>query len=574
MAGGTVASSSELEPRSSTLPAPIHGHGPEAARIIHAAYQSAGLKGLDLALDPTPEPVSIGTRSATAVIEPAPDAPAQPQAERPRVARNLGALAGGQLVTWTMTLVWTLIVPRALGPVGLGILVSAQSVAGVLGIVLGLGTRQYLVREIVLLPHEGSKLVGTALVLRLMLAPLVGIAAVLWAYFAHYSHEATVVLYLITAMTIFTLMAEPMQAGFQAIERMKYLALADVINKSAQSVIGIALVLVGLRTVGIAASMATIAGCVVVLNVVWLRRFLSIDVKTSGQRLASMTKESFTFWAFGLFAFIYFWIDTIMLSLMTPSHVVGWYGSTMQILQTLMFLPVLVSTAWLPRLVNAASVGHRQLVTLARTPVDGVLVISVPIAAGTALIARPLIHVVYGPAFAHAVPVLMLLACCIPPLYLNIMLAQVLLAEKRQAVWTIVMAAAAIVNPLFNLFLIPYTQRHYGNGAIGAAISLILTEVLMDAVGFMLVGRHVFTRSSIRRCALAILASAGMWGAAYAAAPLGSALSVLIGGVVLVALVIVLRILTPEEITVLRKGIGRLRRRRVQLEPEPQPSSG
>ena len=49
-----------------------------------------------------------------------------------------------------------------------------------------------------------------------------------------------------------------------------------------------------------------------------------IDVKTSGPRLVSMTKESFTFWAFGLFGFVYFWIDAIMLSLMTPSHALGW----------------------------------------------------------------------------------------------------------------------------------------------------------------------------------------------------------------------------------------------------------
>lgn len=564
MAGGTVAPSSKIEPRSSIRPEPIHGHGPETAQTITAAYQSAGLKGLDLSLENTAAPDRH---------EPPADATAPAPANPPRVARNLGVLAGGQLITWTMTMVWTLIVPRALGPVGLGIVVSAQSVAGVLGIVLGLGTRQYLVREMVLLPDQGSKLVGTAIVLRLMLVPLVGGAAVLWAYFAHYSEDAAVVLYLITGMTIFNLLSEPMQAGFQAIERMKYLALADVINKSAQSVIGIALVIIGLRAVGIAASMAAITGCVVILNIVWLRRFLSIDVKTSGRRLVSMTKESFTFWAFGLFAFIYFWIDTIMLTLMTSSHVVGWYGSTTQVLQTLMFLPVLVSTVWLPRLVSAASRSRRELITLARTPVECVLVISVPVAAGTALIAPSLIDVVFGPAFAHAVPVLILLACCIPPLYLNIMLAQVLLAEKRQAIWTIVMAGAAVFNPMVNLILIPYTQRHFQNGAVGAAVCLVLTEVLMDAVGLILVGRHVFTRSSIRRCALAMVASAGMWGAAYATKSLGSALSLLAGGLALVVLVGALRILNPEEIALLRKSVGRLRGRRPPGHPEPQPSS-
>jgi O-antigen/teichoic acid export membrane protein len=371
-------------------------------------------------------------------------------------------------------------------------------------------------------------------------------------------------------MTIFTLLSEPMQAGFQAIERMKYLAFADIVNKTAQSVIGIVLVIIGFRAVGIAASMAVIAGVLVVLNVIWLRRFVSIDLRTSGRMLGSMTKQSISFWAFGLFSFVYLWIDTIMLTLMTPEHVVGWYGSTTQILQTLMFLPVLVSTAWLPRLVSAAAESRHKLLTLARTPVELVLLISIPIAAVTALIARPLIHVVYGPAFAHATPVLMLLALCIPPLYLNIMLANILLAEKRQTVWAIVMAGAAVVNPLLNLVLIPATQSQFHNGAIGAAISLVLTEVIMDGVGMVLVGRRVFTSSSFRRCTLATLACAGMWGAAYAAAPLGTMPSLLAGGLVLILLIIVLRIPNSEERALIRSGLTRLQRRTTRGEAEAQ----
>src|SRR6185437_10765750 len=118
MASGTVASGSELESPSFTPPEPVHKHGPVAARIVTAAYQTAGLKGLDLTLVPA--------RSPDALPSPPESAPGQAAADQPRIARNLGALAGGQLVTWTMTLMWTLIVPRALGPVGLGIVVSAQ----------------------------------------------------------------------------------------------------------------------------------------------------------------------------------------------------------------------------------------------------------------------------------------------------------------------------------------------------------------------------------------------------------------------------------------------------------------
>ena len=135
-----------------------------------------------------------------------------------------------------------------------------------------------------------------------------------------------------------------------------------------------------------------------------------------------------------------------MLSLLTRSEVVGWYGASTQLFQTLMFLPVLVQTAWLPRLVGAFVNGRRELVETARAPVELVLVIGVPLAVGVALVADPLIHVVYGPGFAQAVPVMMILAICIPLIYLNIILASVLLAAKRQIVWTVVMAGGVVVE--------------------------------------------------------------------------------------------------------------------------------
>src|SRR5207249_11064297 len=88
------------------------------------------------------------------------------------VGRNVTVMAGGQLITWTMTLLWTLVVPRSLGPSGMGTIMAAWSITGILGIVLGLGTRNYLVREAVIAPEKASGLIGTALLLRIALSPV------------------------------------------------------------------------------------------------------------------------------------------------------------------------------------------------------------------------------------------------------------------------------------------------------------------------------------------------------------------------------------------------------------------
>ena len=55
--------------------------------------------------------------------------PAGASAPQSRLLRNIAVLAGGQLVTWALSLGWTLVVPRMIGPKGTGQLMAADSAA-------------------------------------------------------------------------------------------------------------------------------------------------------------------------------------------------------------------------------------------------------------------------------------------------------------------------------------------------------------------------------------------------------------------------------------------------------------
>ena len=122
--------------------------------------------------------------------------------ERRGLGANITALAGGQAVTWSMSLLWTLIVPRLLGPSGMGVLVTATSATAILGVILGLGARNYLVRELVADRQAASSIVGTALVLRGCMLPLYAVGVVLYGHYAHLNSQAMTVLYLVAATTM------------------------------------------------------------------------------------------------------------------------------------------------------------------------------------------------------------------------------------------------------------------------------------------------------------------------------------------------------------------------------------
>ena len=117
------------------------------------------------------------------------------------------------------------------------------------------------------------------------------------------------------------------------------------------------------------------------------------------------------------------------------------------------------------------------------------------------------------------------------------------------------MAVTTVVNPLFNLALIPLTQHQYDNGAIGAAISLLLTEIVVVAAGIWLIGRRVFDGGSARRAALGLVAASAAGLAAYAV-PGNDRLvrRCSVGLLVFAGAAAVLRVFTPGEVELMRQG--------------------
>jgi O-antigen/teichoic acid export membrane protein len=460
-----------------------------------------------------------------------------------------------------MTLLWTLVVPRLLGPAGMGLITSVWAVAAILGIVVGLGTQSYLSREMAARPDSASHLVGTALVLRAVMAPLFIASALAFAHFAHYGSQARLVLWLATGATLFALLDDPLLSAFQARERMQYMAYSDVINKSVQGLVGILVVVIGYGAVGLSASWLVVSILVFVLGLRWIRPLVRIELRTTVRQLTGLVRASLSYFALGLSNLIYTWIDSVMLSLMTRDEVVGWYAVPTKVLGALLFVPVIISTAWAPRLVRAFEASEGAMKSEAVAPIELVMVLSLPVCAATALCAQPFIPLLYGGAYQRSVPVMMILGFTVIPMYANIIFATVLVGMHRQGRLTALMAGAALVNPALNFVLIRFAEHRYHSGAIGAALCLLITEMLVVAAELLFVGRRFLSLSSILRVTRAALASGGMWAIGYLARPLGSFVSLPLAGIGFIALAWLLRVIGPLEQDALQAALVKVRAR-------------
>jgi Na+-driven multidrug efflux pump len=144
-------------------------------------------------------------------------------------------------------------------------------------------------------------------------------------------------------------------------------------------------------------------------------------------------------------------------------------------------------------------------------------------------------------------------------MYLNIMANQVMIARKRQMTWTKVMVLASVINPALNVVLIPYFQRSQGNGAIGASVAMVITEVILAGVGVVLV-REAFVPALTVRVLKGAAATAGMAIAVILALRMGLVVGILAGVVSYPLLALMIGVLNEEQRGQLRTAVGRIRR--------------
>jgi O-antigen/teichoic acid export membrane protein len=236
---------------------------------------------------------------------------------------------------------------------------------------------------------------------------------------------------------------------------------------------------------------------------------------------------------------------------MTTPAVVGWYGVPTKVWGALMFIPVILATALLPRFSVANEQGLEKLREVARPFLELVVVLSLPAAVGLAMVSAPLIRLIWTPIYIPSIPIMVIIALSAPATYLSILLNQVLIARNKPWIWTRVMFGAAVLNIALNLVLIRYFQDRFGNGAIGAAISLTITEIAVAGVGITLF-KGFLTLGSLWRMLRAAAATAVMAGIIWVIASRGPVIEIAAGAATFAVAAWLFRLATPNDVQAVR----------------------
>jgi serine O-acetyltransferase len=480
------------------------------------------------------------------------------------VAKNAAFLFASQLITWSLSALMWVIVPRAVGPSEWGEYTLACAIIGVATALAGLGISVLLIKEIARAPERAGEFIGAGLIARLITG--VPFLAIIWgtAIFAqqHYTAHTRVILAILTLWGLIVFIGSPLSAGVAAFQKMHIIGLGEILNNALVALAAVFLVLaLHLGMISIAAVCVFGVLGVTALDLWALARVTRITLRVDPSLVRYVIVGSMPYWLSGLVLTFYIWVDSVILSILTATTVVGWYGVTSRLFSALLFVPTILCTALAPALAHSFRHDPEQHHILTRRSFRLITSLGLPIAVGIALLAPAIVRVLFGAAYAPAWPILMVLGITIVPTYINIAAGTYLISMDRQVAWTRVMGLACLVNPLVNLVTIPFFQRHYGDGGLGAAIALLLTELLMTAGGLWLLPRHMLDRQTLRPMLRSVAAVALMGLVVWQLRAHFLAVPIAAGAAVYLVAALLLRAIPREDLTVAAPLVAKVTRR-------------
>ena len=347
-----------------------------------------------------------------------------------RIVNNAIISLIGQAVTWTATFILTIAYGRFLGASKFGELYFASTFVMLIGIPIEYGFNQQLTRDVAQEPDRASRYFSNIVLLKIVLWTFLYGVLLLLAWLLGYDAEVRV----LVAVCGITLLSTGITTTFASLHyatgRVIYPVVGTVLEKGLSAFVGFLLLKHGASLLTMA--FVLLGGSLIsgIWQAYWFFRLAGCSLRIDKATIRDLLRKAVPFLVYGVLAVIYYRLDVVLLSLMSNSAVVGWYGAAYRLFDTLVFLPSLViSTIMYPVFSRLSLTSRADLKLAVEKSMNFLLVVVIPTAAIMIVAAPNIIGFLYHRAeFGNAFPVLQWLAPGLMFLYINMVLATVLVS--------------------------------------------------------------------------------------------------------------------------------------------------
>jgi O-antigen/teichoic acid export membrane protein len=504
---------------------------------------------VEIASTPLPDP---GPADSTApdVSDAAPSALA-------RVGRNSLILLVSQSITWVLSTVLAVVIPRFFGPEPLGWFTISAALWTMAATCIALGTSTLLTLDFARRGTTAADAAGPVVRLR-MVTTTVGFAAVLgFTVAADYGSEVVTMVVVMGVATTLASFADVPGSALVGLERMGDLARAEVVSKLCYTLATLALLVLTRNVFFVAAAGIVLSFVRGVMQTRTVQRVAPLHLATTWADVRRAARGSVVYFVAGLALVLYQQVDAIVMSFLVDDRRIGWYGAADGLFTTLLFAPTILTTSLLPALAREHAADAAAARRLLGQSFDALVLFAVPLGLAVLVSARSGVRLLYGSAFDGAGPVLSLHGIVLLFTSFSILLGSYGAATGRQSFWNWLMFGAIGATIPLDLVFVPWTESRFGNGAIGGVLSYVVTESSMVVIGLVVLARHLVDAPRLRRVGACALAGVAQFAAGWPLRDRFVALPAVAGLVAYAAAVLVLRIPTPAERDLVRRLAGR-----------------
>jgi O-antigen/teichoic acid export membrane protein len=215
-------------------------------------------------------------------------------------------------------------------------------------------------------------------------------------------------------------------------------------------------------------------------NIIRLKQYIFF-VPISTLNIKRHLKPALLIFSSGIASSIYMHLDVTMVGIMVGDDAVGLYTTANKLIRLISAFVFTLPSVMIPRLENYLKHGNKEAYkNYLDKSLRFILCLCIPCTLGIIILSPEIIQLFAGESYSESILSIRLLS---PIIFITGLIQfvgfQILLTNRKEKYFTIAISIAAIVNGIFNFFMIPIFKQ---NGAILGTVLAELTVLLLQTI--------------------------------------------------------------------------------------------
>lgn len=361
-----------------------------------------------------------------------------------------------------------------------------------------LGLTSVLVREAAKQKEKIQSYFSTILSVKVILGIVAYIAAIITINLMGYPDETRYLVYLSGVTMLFDSLHLTLYGVLRAIGNLKYEAIGIVGSQVLTLGLGTTFLYLNFPLIYLilAFTISSSFNVLYVTCILYKKYKINLTPHYEKKVFMHIAKIALPFAFAAVFARVYSYVDSILLSKLAGDVQVGYYSIPYKITYAFQFFPLALMAVLYPKFSEYFETNKQKLAFIFERGIKYLFIIVMPITFGIGILSRDIITTFFKPEYINSVLPLKILLVGLIFSYISFPVGAFLNACNRQVTQTVIVGSVMFINIFLNLMLIPKY------GVVGAAYTALIGNIFLTVLGYIFVPKvakisHAFIAKSL-----------------------------------------------------------------------------